>query len=95
MIARIAVAAANFAIDKPYSYRVPLGMEPVAGMRVQLGFGRGNRPTEGIVLSVEEGAEALRGVSVEEFSRRQGEIKVITPSRKELKYCMVTSQKRA
>lgn len=57
MIARIAVAAANFAIDKPYSYRVPLGMEPVAGMRVQLGFGRGNRPTEGIVLSVEEGAE--------------------------------------
>ena len=26
MIAKIAVAAANFAIDKPYSYAVPEGM---------------------------------------------------------------------
>ena len=27
MIAKIAVEAASFAIDKPYSYRIPEGME--------------------------------------------------------------------
>ena len=55
MIAKIAVAAANFAIDKPYSYRTPAGQTPVPGMRVQVPFGRSNRQTEGVVLSVEEG----------------------------------------
>ena len=57
MIARIAVSAANFAIDKPYSYRVPFGMTVQPGMRVQVRFGRGNRQVEGIVLSAEEGRE--------------------------------------
>ena len=57
MIARIAVSAATFAIDKPYSYRIPAGMEPAPGMRVQVPFGRGNRRTEGVVLSCEEGSE--------------------------------------
>ena len=58
MIAKIAVAAATFAIDKPYSYRIPLGMKLLAGMRVSLPFGAGNRRTEGIVLSLEEGEGA-------------------------------------
>lgn len=58
MIAKIAVSAANFAIDKPYSYRIPDGMNLCPGFRVQLPFGRGNRTAEGIVLSVEEGDEA-------------------------------------
>ena len=52
MIAKIAVSAATFAIDKPYSYRVPAGMELQSGVRVQIPFGRGNRPAEGVVLSV-------------------------------------------
>ena len=55
MIAKIAVDAANFAIDKPYSYFVPMDMTVQPGMRVQLSFGRGNRRTEGVVLSVEPG----------------------------------------
>ena len=55
MIAKIAVAAANFAIDKPYSYFVPADMNLQAGMRVQIPFGRGNRRTEGVVLSLEDG----------------------------------------
>lgn len=55
MIVKIAVDAANFAIDKPYSYFVPYGMELKPGMRVQVPFGRGNRRTEGVVLSVEDG----------------------------------------
>ena len=58
MIAKIAVSAANFAIDKPYSYRIPEGMELQPGQRVQLPFGRGNRRCEGIVLAVETGEEA-------------------------------------
>ncbi len=55
MIARIAVAAAAFAIDKPYSYRIPEGMVLTPGMRVQVSFGRGNRRSEGVVLSLEPG----------------------------------------
>ena len=57
MVAKIAVAAANFAIDKPYSYRVPDGMSPEPGMRVMIPFGRSNRRTEGVVLSLEEESE--------------------------------------
>ncbi len=63
MIAKIAVSAAPFAIDKPYSYGIPQGMAPVAGIRVTVPFGRGNRKTEGIVLEVAEGsAEGLKTV---------------------------------
>ncbi len=57
MIAKIAVAAATFAIDKPYSYRIPAGMAVQPGMRVQVPFGRGNRRTEGVVLRLEAGSE--------------------------------------
>ena len=55
MIVQVAVSAATFAIDKPYSYRVPEGMPVQPGQRVQLPFGRGNRPTEGVVLTVSPG----------------------------------------
>ena len=55
MIAKIAVSAANFAIDKPYSYSIPEEMQIVPGMRVIVPFGRSNRPAEGVVLAVEEG----------------------------------------
>ncbi len=57
MIAKVAVDAANFAIDKPYSYFVPRDMNLMPGMRVQLPFGRSNRRTEGVVLSVEQGVQ--------------------------------------
>ncbi len=55
MIAKIAVSAANFAIDKPYSYQIPENMHLLPGMRVMVPFGRSNRKSEGVVLSVEEG----------------------------------------
>ena len=58
MIAKIAVSAANFAIDKPYSYRVPEGMELQPGIRVTVPFGRGNRRTEGVVLATENAVPA-------------------------------------
>lgn len=53
MTAKIAVAAAVFAIDKPYSYKIPESLTVSPGMRVLVPFGRGNRRCEGIVLSVE------------------------------------------
>ena len=63
MIAKIAVSAANFAIDKSYSYFVPQGMTVSPGVRVIVPFGRSNRRSEGVVLSVEEGSvEKLKPV---------------------------------
>ena len=63
MIAKIAVSAANFAIDKPYSYYVPQQMHVQPGMRVMVPFGRSNRRAEGVVLAVEPGmGEKLKTV---------------------------------
>ncbi len=53
-IAKVAVAAATYAIDKPYDYTVPLGEEIAVGMRVLVPFGRGNRISEAVVLSLHE-----------------------------------------
>ncbi len=54
MVAKVAVAAAVYAMDKPFSYRVPPALTVKPGMRVMVPFGRGNRRTEAIVLQVEE-----------------------------------------
>lgn len=56
MIALIAVSAAVYAIDKPYSYRTAQ-WTVVPGMRVQVPFGRGNRRCEGMVLALQTGDE--------------------------------------
>ena len=57
MIAEVAVSCAIFAIDQPYSYRIPQGMQILPGMRVVVPFGRANRRTEAIVLGVQTGSE--------------------------------------
>ena len=56
-IARVAVSAATYLIDKPYDYAIPeqLAASLAAGMRVLVPFGRGNRVSEGIVLSCYDG----------------------------------------
>ena len=54
-IAKIAVEAATYAIDKPYSYVLPENMDAAVGCRVLVPFGRGNHPSEGMILSLEEG----------------------------------------
>lgn len=53
-IAKIVVAAAVYAIDKPYDYLVPPALEEkcVPGVRVAVPFGAGNRRSEGVVLEV-------------------------------------------
>ena len=56
MVAKIALKAATYAIDKPYDYAVPAALASVLrpGMRVIIPFGAGNRRTEGIVLALED-----------------------------------------
>ncbi len=56
-IAKVAVAAATYAIDRPYDYAVPPEVEGTLrpGMRVLVPFGAGNRRTDGIVLAVAAG----------------------------------------
>lgn len=53
-IAKIAVSAATYWIDKPYDYLVPAPMADAAapGMRIMVPFSRGNRACEGVILSV-------------------------------------------
>ena len=49
MTGKIAVSAAVFAIDKPYSYRIPEEMTLLPGMRVQVPFGRGSGAKGGLL----------------------------------------------
>lgn len=65
-IAKIALSAATFAIDLPYSYLVPASLEERLrpGMRVLVPFGNANRPSEGLVLSLEEVEKADKCKSV-------------------------------
>ena len=55
LIARIAVSAATYAIDKPYDYLLPEELGAQVGCRVLIPFGKGNRACEGMVLSIRNG----------------------------------------
>ena len=66
---KVAVSAAPYSIDKPYSYLVPesLAAAAVPGVRVMVPFGRGNKESEGLILArVQEpklpGSKALRQI---------------------------------
>ncbi len=68
VIAKIAVSAAVYSIDRPYSYLVPQRLEgkAVPGVRVTVPFGKGNRRSEGIVLSLQGESERDKLKQVEE-----------------------------
>ena len=55
-VAKIAVSAATYAIDRPYDYLIPeeLADSIAVGTRVGVPFGRGNRCCEGVVLALED-----------------------------------------
>ncbi len=57
-IAKIAVSAATYWIDRPYDYLVPedLAERLRPGMRVTVPFSRSNRRSEGVVLAVSDGS---------------------------------------
>ena len=59
LIAKIAVSAATYWIDRPYDYLVPeeFGDRVQPGMRVCVPFSRGNRQTEGVVLAMADGSK--------------------------------------
>lgn len=59
LIAKIAVSAATYWIDRPYDYLVPEELRESLrpGMRVTVPFSRGNRRTEGVVLAVADGSK--------------------------------------
>ena len=55
LVARVAVSAAVLRIDKPYSYKVPdeYAGDASVGQRVIVPFGKGNRRSEGFILSLD------------------------------------------
>ena len=66
---KVAVNAAPYSIDKPYSYLVPesLAAAAVPGVRVMVPFGRSNKESEGLILArVQEpklpGSKAIRQI---------------------------------
>ncbi len=61
-IAKIAVSAAAYAIDRPYDYLVPAELEGAVrpGMRCAAPFGRGNKTCDGIVLALGEREDEAR-----------------------------------
>ena len=64
VIVKVAVSAAPYPIDKPYDYLVPepLLEKAVPGVRVTVPFGRGNRESEGMILSRQEETERREGL---------------------------------
>lgn len=58
-VAKIAVSAATYWLDKPYDYLIPENMRGVVsvGTRVTVPFSRGNRQSEGIVLGITDHSE--------------------------------------
>lgn len=53
-IARLAIAAVPYAVDRPFDYLVPPALEErlLPGMRVVVPFGAGNRRSEAMVLAI-------------------------------------------
>ena len=55
-VAKVAVAAAKYWLDRPYDYLIPEELQEKAlpGARVYVPFTRGNRRSEGIILAVSD-----------------------------------------
>ena len=54
IVAKLAVQAATYAIDKAYDYLLPDELPGRVGCRVLVPFGRGNRLSEGVILSLHQ-----------------------------------------
>ena len=61
-VAKIAVAAAKYWVDRPYDYLIPeeLREKALPGSRVYVPFARGNRRSEGIILAVSDHSDYKR-----------------------------------
>ena len=58
-VAKVAVSAVPFTVDRPFDYAIPeqLKEQAVPGTRVIVPFGRGNRRREAVILSVQESSQ--------------------------------------
>ena len=65
-VAKIAVSAATYWLDKPYDYLIPsdLADKALPGTRVYVPFSRGNRKAEGIILAVSEHSDFTKLKSI-------------------------------
>ena len=85
-IARVALAAATYAIDKLYSYRVPdeLREQVRIGTRVLVPFGFGNKRAEAVVLAFrkDDGGHPLKPV-----------VEVLVPGQEKVTYVKMTQEK--
>ena len=68
-IAKVAVSAATYHIDKLYDYLIPEHLQPLAGqgMRVLVPFGRGGKSVEGVILSVASESRVEKLKSIDSF----------------------------
>ncbi len=87
-VARIAVSAATYWLDKPYDYLVPPEMSDKAlpGMRVHVPFSRGNRRTEGVILALVE--ESRYDKQLKPILALLDEEPILTPEQLKLAYFM-------
>ena len=76
-IAKIAVSAANYSLDKPYDYLIPDSMADnvVPGMRVTVPFSRG-LPSGGRVRHPRHGLRPRRRGGLGDYLRRHGAFNV-------------------
>lgn len=68
--AEVAVEGIAYHFDSPYSYKIPFELEgrALAGCRVLVPFGNGNRKKQGLILSVKPIFEAESGVKLKSIS---------------------------
>ncbi len=81
IVAKLAVQAATYAIDQVYDYLLPPELAGQVGCRVLVPFGRGNRLSEGMILSLrqempEKPLKAVRSVLDEEPVVSEKELKL-------------------
>lgn len=78
MYAHIIIDITNEAVDRPYTYRIPEGMEVKAGDRVLIPFGTARTPKAGYVISLsdktdvpEEKLKEIRGIVTDAISVKE------------------------
>ena len=88
LVAKIAVSAVTYWLDKPYDYLIPEELETraVPGVRVHVPFSRGNRRTEGVLLAVSEESAVERPLKA--ILAVLDDAPVLTPSQLKLAYFM-------
>ena len=86
-VAKVAVSTATYSFDKPYDYIVPASLVEKAqvGSRVMVPFGKGNKSTEAMILSL---AEEEKGPELKTVTALLDDRPVLDPESLRLAYWM-------